>query len=367
MDFAQIIITVLQKIGLAGLGVLGIGFLIGFHELGHFLFCKLFGVRVPSFSIGLGPRLFKKKIGETEFALSAFPIGGGVEVAGQDDDGTYKKSSKKDLFTDKPYYQKMIILAGGILFNFIFAYTVIVFLFSTGMPKNMLLYPSNASTVVNKVSPGSPAANIGIKPGDAIVSINGKSCENQGKNFLETAIPLAGKDATITVKQNGINKNFKITLGDVKSGSVFGAYFEIEDLQKLGFSESIKQSFKFAMATLSRISMALKSIVYKGNVKAVGGPISILAEATKCAEQGYKMLLLLLAILSLNFVFFNILPLPIFDGGQALIYTVEAIIRRPLPMKIREAIAIGCWILMIGLYLALAAKDIWHYTNDWFK
>ena len=121
MDILSYITLSSHKIFIVFLGLLGLGFLIGLHELGHFLFCKLFRVSTPSFSIGFGPRIFSKKIGETTFSLSAIPVGGYVEIAGMAEvaQGEQKEASRKDeySFASKPYYQKVLIMSGGILFN----------------------------------------------------------------------------------------------------------------------------------------------------------------------------------------------------------------------------------------------------------
>ena len=101
MAIAQVVFSFLNQAFLIGIGVLGIGFLVVFHEFGHLIFCKIFGVKVHSFSIGMGPKLIKKKIGETEYSLSAIPIGGYVEIAGQDPDEELEISEKKNLFTQK--------------------------------------------------------------------------------------------------------------------------------------------------------------------------------------------------------------------------------------------------------------------------
>src|SRR3990170_5451868 len=153
-------------------GIFGIGFLIGLHEFGHFLFCKIFYVKTPSFSIGLGPRLIEKKIGDTVFTLSAIPFGGYVEIAGTSEvgQGEQKEAKSRDQysFAVKPYWQKMLILAGGIIFNTIFAYATFIILCSLGVPKTPLFYPLNAKEVIQQVIPGSPAASHDFQPGDKI-------------------------------------------------------------------------------------------------------------------------------------------------------------------------------------------------------
>ncbi|HSW73838.1 MAG TPA: site-2 protease family protein, partial [Candidatus Limnocylindria bacterium] len=160
-------------------GIFGIGFVIGFHELGHFLFCKLFKVRTPSFSIGFGPRLLTKKMWDTEFSLSAIPLGGYVEIAGSQEvgQGEQKEAFSRDeqSFAVKPWYQKFLIMFGGILFNVSFTYFVFSLLFMTGMPASMILYPSNAKPVIEMIRPGTPAEKAGLTVGDTVTALNGTS------------------------------------------------------------------------------------------------------------------------------------------------------------------------------------------------
>ncbi len=127
------LIALLPKLFFLFEGIIGLGFIIAFHELGHFLFCKAFNIRVPSFSIGFGPKLFSKKIGGTEFSLSAIPLGGYVEIAGSAEvgQGEQKEAHANDegSFARKPYYQKLLVMLGGIAFNILFAYVVLSLLF----------------------------------------------------------------------------------------------------------------------------------------------------------------------------------------------------------------------------------------------
>ena len=126
-------------------GIIGIAFLIFIHECGHFIMCKIFGVRTPSFSIGFGPKLLTKKIGDTEFSISAIPFGGYVEIAGNAEigQGDQKEAFARDegSFAVRPFYQKFCIMIGGILFNLLFAYLVLIFVFAAGLPKSEFLVP----------------------------------------------------------------------------------------------------------------------------------------------------------------------------------------------------------------------------------
>src|SRR5271170_7782292 len=148
--------------------LIGVGFLIGFHELGHFLFCKLFNIHTPSFSIGFGPKLISTRIGDTDFSLSAIPLGGYVEIAGAAEVGQGEQehaySSDERSFARKPYYQKMLVMFGGIMFNLIFAYTAFIFLCSFGLPATV--------PTIGTVQADSAAARAGLQSGDTIIAID---------------------------------------------------------------------------------------------------------------------------------------------------------------------------------------------------
>jgi len=171
MGFA-LLFSALKGLFLLCIGIFGIGFLIAIHELGHFLFCKFFDISTPSFSIGFGPKLWSKKIGETEFSLSALPIGGYVEIAGlyEPGQGEQQEAVRDDhrSFNKKPLWQKFFVIGGGIIVNMLFCYLTLIALFSIGIPATPLLYPENATTLIKTVEPNGPAAKAGILPGDFI-------------------------------------------------------------------------------------------------------------------------------------------------------------------------------------------------------
>src|SRR5205814_3300033 len=170
--------ALLQNIIFILIGLLGMGFLIGFHEFGHFLFAKMFKIRTPSFSIGFGPKLVSKKIGDTEFSLSAIPLGGYVEIAGAAEigQGEQKEALAVDegSFATKPYYQKLCVMIGGILFNLAFAYITMILLFVTGIPKTPLIQ----KPIIAAITQESSAEKYGLAIGDRIVAINDEVINN---------------------------------------------------------------------------------------------------------------------------------------------------------------------------------------------
>ncbi|OQA36232.1 MAG: putative zinc metalloprotease [Candidatus Dependentiae bacterium ADurb.Bin331] len=353
-----------QHLFFIAVGIIGIGFLIGFHELGHFIFCKIFRIATPSFSIGMGPRLFTKKIGETEFALSAIPLGGYVEIAGAAEvgQGEQKQAHRADQhsFAKKPYYQKMLVMAGGILFNLLFAYIALSLLYFVGMPKSALLYPANASTVIASVEPESPAAIAQLQSGDDVLAFNGIAVEkaeeviNQVKNNPNTP-------ATLTINRNGTQQEIPLVIGQRQiQQSTFGFLGVDFVIPRYSFFQSISMGIKATHIIIGQVWHALKSIFTQKNVQQLGGPLMVISQTIKGAERGGKVFLLLLAFISVNLALLNIIPLPIMDGGQALLYTIEAILGRSLPEKTRILIHYICWIAVLLLVIVLSVKDIFH-------
>lgn len=362
------------------IGILGIGFLIGFHELGHFLFGKLFKIRTPSFSIGFGPRLFSKKIGETEFVVSAIPLGGYVEFAGSAEmfQGEQKEamSDDKHSFASKPYYQKMIVMAGGILFNMIFAYFTFIFLCLIGLPESPLLYPLNATTTIEKIESSSAAEKYGLQAGDSIIALNNISLNNNVFTFLDVIKPLAYQDAQITIERAGELQTIPVTIGakvpstgkaptdeNQKVVGSLGIEFKINRIAGLPLGQAIIKGITFTNTYIIRIFHGFISMFSQRDTSQLAGPLMIVSTTVKGAAGGYKVFLLLLAIISINLAILNLVPLPILDGGQMVFYTLEAIIRRPLPHKIKEAIHIGSWIFILLLVVYISAKDLFRMAG----
>ena len=156
----------MTNLGPIALAALGISFLIFIHELGHFLAARLFGVRVEIFSIGFGPRLAGFKRGETDYRLSAIPLGGYVKMAGEYGDSASDAPLRPDELLAKPAWQRAIVFSAGVLVNFLFAFIVLPIAFSLGIP---FIAP-----VIGVVSPGGPAWTAGLQPGDEVLSIDGR-------------------------------------------------------------------------------------------------------------------------------------------------------------------------------------------------
>ncbi len=372
-----------HKIIYLAIALFGIGFLIGFHELGHFLFCKLFGIRTPSFSIGFGPQLFSRKIGDTQFIISAIPLGGFVEIAGAAEMGQGKQahaeSKQQDSFAVKPYYQKFLVMMGGILCNLVFAYFAFMIIAFTGIPKTPLMYPTNANSVVKHVAPESAAEQAGITAGDTITEQNGSPLVSSSNTpilgniqaFLKKLQQSPGEKIDLAIKQGDTLKNISVTLNSRKQNGktigTLGVVFESIATPGRSFFEAIAYGIRLTNDWITRTIQGFISIFRQADFKNVGGPVVIISMLTDGATTSFKIFLILLAIISINLAILNLIPLPILDGGQLLFYTIEAIMGRQLPLKVREYIHLATWLLMLGLLLYLSVHDIARIASPYIE
>lgn len=352
-------------------GLCGIGFLIGFHELGHFLFCKLFGIRTPSFSIGMGPRIVSKRMWDTDFTLSLLPIGGYVEIAGAREvgQGDQQEADRNDeqSFSQKPYYQQLLVLLGGILFNLIFAYAAVSAVFFFGAPKMALMYPRYATSTIESVADQSAAHFADLQPGDTITAYAQTPVGENPTELLKFIKEHPGQTVELTVERNGTQFTIPVTLHTHEIGENKVGQLGVElSLPARSLVSALKLGFKAVNAWAWDIVSSMGQLFTKRDFKQMAGPLMIVSMTMKSAQSGLAIFLLLLAFISVNLAVLNVFPLPIFDGGQVLFYTIEAIIGRPLPVKIREYIHIACWIMLLVLIIAMSIQDISRMISDYF-
>jgi len=360
----------LKSLLFVAIGICGIGLLIGLHEFGHYLFARLFGVRAPSFSIGMGPKLFSKKIAGTEFKISAIPLGGYVEIAGMAEVGQGEQKEAyaidKGSFQSKPYWQKALILMGGIIFNFLLAYLIFVGLYFTGMPKSLLFSPGETKPIISNMVQTGLAYQSNLAPGDEIIAIN----KQKTPNVLAVIKKLqknANKSITIQIKREHdiIKKEIRLD----KTGRL-GIEFKAGYFPPLPLLNSIKKAWNATWEITKRTGEVFINLFKKRTMEGVGGPLFLISQIIANAKQGASIFLFLLAFISINLAIINLIPLPITDGGQLVFTTIEAIIRRPIPENIRAAIHNISWILVLVLFAYLTIKDtkmlFWHKIKNLF-
>lgn len=212
-----------------------LGVIIFIHELGHFIFAKKSGIYVYEFSLGMGPRIFKfnRKNDETDYCLRLFPIGGFVQMAGEEinDDEDVPKDKK---FSNKTFFQKFMTVIAGIMMNFLLA---IVLLFIVGLINGA---PQNKA-IVGEIDPSYPAYTSGLQDGDRILKVNGRSANTTDKLTLQLQV-FQGKTIDMEVERNGVTKTIKLTPkeDEVDGEKVYRYGFQIEDEVEYGFFPALK-------------------------------------------------------------------------------------------------------------------------------
>ncbi len=343
--------------------ILILGILIFVHELGHFLTAKNRGAYVYEFALGMGPKIFsfkrKNKKDPTLYSLRLFPIGGFCAIAGEVDenDGMDVKLKKSDYMCNKKIWERCLILIAGVTMNFI---TGILILFISGL----IWGSSDQRSFIGVVTEGDPVANAGIEVGDRIVSINGKKADNWDEVILILNLKNKSDEYTFKIKKpSGEVKEYKITPRIEKDdeGNVTKKTFGVgqNPTRTKGLTSAIRYAFQKSWSILSSMGMIISSLVTgELSLNALSGPIGVYSVVGEAVKTSVESVLYLMAYLSLNLGFVNILPFPAFDGGRVLFLIIEAIRKKKMNPKIENGInAIGFALLML-LMLIISIKDI---------
>lgn len=332
-----------------------LGVTVTIHEFGHFLFAKKAGIYVYEFSIGMGPRLFKfnRKNDETDYSIRLLPIGGYVQMAGEDIEVDKNIPEDRQL-QSKTWLERFLTMVAGVMFNFLLA---IVVLFIVALINGVTL----DATKISK-------SNIkGLKVGDKIVSVNGKFVNNYDKLALELSVAgnnkftmkVKHKDNTydtVTVKPKAVyTKKHKL------KGYTYG--FEIKGKHEHSILSSIKYAFTKFFSIMEQMFFTVWYLITgKISLKLLSGPVGIFSIVGTAAKTGFVSVLSLLALISVNVGFINLLPIPAFDGGHILFLIIEKIKGSKVNPKVENTIHTIFFILLMALMLYITFNDILRLT-----
>lgn len=334
--------------------VLVLGVIVLIHEFGHFIFAKKSGIYVYEFSIGMGPRIFKwtRKNDETEYSIRLIPIGGFVQMAGEEieDDPSVPKNMK---FAVKTFGQKFMTVIAGIMNNFILAIVLffIIALF-TGAPQN--------KAIVGEISEDYPAYTSGLKTGDRILTINGKDAKTYDTLALELQVN-SGKKIDMEIERNGETKTITLKPKKVKQDGeeVYKYGFAITDEIETGFFASLKYAFTKTISLLHQMILIIAYLITGNlNIDALSGPVGIFSIVGTAADSGIWSILSLTALLSVNVGLINLLPIPAFDGGRLLFIIIEKIKGKPVDPRLENTIHSVGFFLLMALMILITYNDI---------
>ncbi len=343
--------------------ILVLGPLVFVHELGHFLFAKLFNVKVLKFSLGFGPRLFGKQIGETDYVISAIPLGGFVKMTGENITEEIDESEKDRSFALKPVWQRFIIVFAGPAFNFVFTFLVFFGIFTiAGLPI------AQTTTTIGEVVEDGAGAKAGLKAGDILLAINGTPLE-EWKQLHDIVSESHGEAITIDLKRDEEAISLIASPAEIDLKNMYGettgtgyrlgvvslVEYEFEPVTIFqGLKASALHTYDISEKTIISVAKMIKQDIPSSEL---GGPIMIAKISGKYLEAGWLEFLSLLGLLSINLGLLNLFPVPVLDGGHLAFFTLEAIRGKPMSVEVQEK-------FMVAGLAMISTLMIFAFYND---
>ena len=322
--------------------IIVLGVLVFVHELGHFLFAKMFNIRVDEFGFGYPPKMFKMfRWKGTDFTMNWIPFGGFVKIFGESDTGEELTPEEKAVsLVHKPRWQQILVMLGGILFNVIFAWILLSGIYMSGVIAPVdeapsAYKPNETELMVSSVLPGSPASEAGLVSGDELKEyFSGEDrviVEDQGIEEVSTFInehALDGEEIGFVVLRD---EKLEVVTATAKEGVVEGKYgvgitLDRVGLVKLPVHEALlygaRNTYGFTKAIVQGFGQLISGQVSVDNVS---GPVGIAKQVGEARNVGFDYLIGFTALLSLNLAVLNLIPFPALDGGRILILLIESV------------------------------------------
>ena len=355
--------------------ILILGLLVILHEFGHFIVAKRSKIKVEEFGIGLPPRIWGKKIGETIYSVNWLPIGGFVRLKGEDP--TDKGANEKDSFYVKPVGTRILVVTAGVIANFLIGVILFYLIaFAVGFKFDLPLlvdhkfrFTQQVNTpVIVGVEENSPAKSAGLKEGQIITSVNNNQIESIDE-LQKIVRENAQKEVNIVVRDSAGNKQeIKVTprkvsedqgpLGVALSEVATIEYKTLPQKALVGFSHSINTVEYSGKIFYNLVKVAIAQRTAEPISSGVAGPVGIAQLTNQVVQLGTIATLQFAALLSLNLAVMNLLPIPALDGGRFAFLVVEAITRKRIYPKIEKIVHTAGFFILITLILVVTANDI---------
>jgi len=359
--------------------ILILAVLIIVHEYGHFIVAKMWGIRVDEFGLGYPPRakvLFKRK--GTLFTLNWIPFGGFVKIFGEDPEEAKKEKTENNeevnkgvALTEKSKFAQATVMFAGPLFNFIFAWIVILAILFIGLPTSKSAenqnYITDEKTIITEVMENSPASEAGVLVGDVVKTISFKGVAYNSLQDLDFSNLSNSKDKIVSVSfQRGEEILIKnIPVGDFKLNEkpAIGVGLQEVGIYKPPFFTAILESFKLTGSMIYQITIGLGTLIvdsFKGqaDVSNLTGPVGIVALVGDASVLGVAYLLMFVALISVNLGVINLVPFPALDGGRILFLIIEKIKGSPISTKVSNTLNSVGFVILIGLMIFITFRDI---------
>ncbi len=340
--------------------VVAFSVLIMIHELGHFLVAKISGVWVEEYGLGLPPRIFGKKIGETVYSLNWLPIGGFVKLHGEtsSDEVVYKDRA----FTSKKPLTRILITVAGIVFNFILAIVGFAIIYG------IMGIPGKINVQIVKISQNSPAALAAIMPNDIIEKVNNVKITSDTQ-FVSEIAKFKGQNVSLELLRNKETVNVNLTprtnppAGEGALGVEFKAdqeiYFPpIWQRPFVALWYGAKQTFDLSKAVVFGLGGAVQSVSQGKSPQGLSGPVGILSIFKRIAELGILPLINLVAVISVNLAIINLIPFPPLDGSRIALVIAERLTKKKMTPKLEERVYLVGFAVLIGLMILITSHEI---------
>ena len=337
-----------------------LGFLIFFHEMGHFLAAILQGIYVDGFSIGFGPAIIKKKYKDVTYSFRAFPLGGFVSFPDEELNNIDPKDP--NLLKNRPIIQRVIVISAGVFANLILAYTILILNVTTaGIP-----FDPEPGILVLAIQPDKAASLAGLEAGDKIVKID-ESTLGVGDQAVSTLVKeiqnSSEKPISIKIERDGIFKEIVLVPKNVDGKGTIGAQLQPNIRKETKKTKNFYELFKYSnnefSSLLIRTIQGYKGLItnFSSTAQQLSGPVKIVEIGAQLSEQGGGGILLFAALISINLAVLNSLPLPLLDGGQLVFTLIEGFRGEPVPVKVQMAVTQSSFFLLVGLSVLLIIRD----------
>jgi len=330
------------------------------HEFGHFIMARILGVSVEEFGIGFPPRATGKVFGKTLYSINWIPLGGFVKLKGEQGES----KNDPDSFAAKSVWKRLVIVVAGVVMNFLFAIAILTIGFYFGIPQPIRDVQGSANIrdekiIITSIFPKSPAAEVGMKTGDVLESVDGEVVKDI-EGFQAYTKERKGQSFTLGIARGKEKLSFSVAPREIPQAKYVGIGIAFEHVGTISYPIHIAfvEAVRLSITLCGQILYLIGSAIKHATISSFMGPVGVAVSTGAIAKLGFSYLISLVVQLSLGLAMFNILPFPALDGGRALFVIIEKIRRKPVSANIENIIHTIGFFILIGLVLLVTIQDI---------